>query len=563
MFIQIGDIIQTDALPQKKALRREILLFRLRSNVYITIYEEVLDLSPAVIIAAIVAFVVGGGVFGTVMFFAGVKHRRQQAESAIGSAEKEAERIVDEAKKEAENQKKIALVEAKDEIHKSRSDLEKEIKERRSEISRQERRIQQKEENLDKKTDSLEKKDEILQKKIKQADEKLEEADKIKKSQMEILEKISQFTMEQAKEHLLSMLENELVHEKALKIQSYEQQLKDECEEKARNLISLAISKCSADQVSESAVSVVPLPNDEMKGRIIGREGRNIRTLETLTGVDLIIDDTPEAITLSCFDQARREVARIALEKLIADGRIHPSRIEEMVDKARREVEHIIKQEGERAVLETNVHGLNHELVRLLGRLHYRTSYRQNVLNHSIEVAHLAGIMASELGVDANLARRAGLLHDIGKALSYEIEGSHVQIGVDVCRKYKESADVIHAVEAHHGDVEIKSVVAALVQAADAISAARPGARSENYENYIKRLEKLEEICSSYEGVEKSFAIQAGREVRIMVFPDQINDEKMVIVARDIAKRIENEMDYPGQIKVNIIRESRVVEYAK
>ena len=402
-----------------------------------------------------------------------------------------------------------------------------------------------------------------MQKKIKQAEEKLEEADKIKKSQLEILERISQFTMDQAKEHLLSMLENELTHEKALKIQAFEQQLKDECEEKARDLISLAISKCSADQVSESAVSVVPLPNDEMKGRIIGREGRNIRTLETLTGVDLIIDDTPEAITLSCFDQARREVARIALEKLIADGRIHPSRIEEMVDKARREVEHIIKQEGERAVLETNVHGLNHELVRLLGRLHYRTSYRQNVLNHSVEVAHLAGIMASELGVDANLARRAGLLHDIGKALSYEIEGSHVQIGVDVCRKYKESPEVIHAIEAHHGDIEIKSVVAALVQAADAISAARPGARSENYENYIKRLEKLEEICTSYEGVEKSFAIQAGREVRIMVYPDQINDEKMVIVARDIAKRIEDEMDYPGQIKVNIIRESRAVEYAK
>ena len=515
------------------------------------------------IIAAIIAFIVGAGISGFILFKVGINYRKQQAESAIGSAEKEAERIIEDAKKEAENKKKIALVEAKDEIHKSRSELEKETKERRNELSRQERRIQQKEENLDKKNDSLEKKDELLQKKIKQADEKLEEADKIKKSQMEILERISQFTMEQAKEHLLSMLENELVHEKALKIQSYEQQLKDECEEKARNLISLAISKCSADQVSESTVSVVPLPNDEMKGRIIGREGRNIRTLETLTGVDLIIDDTPEAITLSCFDQARREVARIALEKLIADGRIHPSRIEEMVEKARREVEHIIKQEGERAVLETNVHGLNHELVRLLGRLHYRTSYRQNVLNHSVEVAHLAGIMASELGVDANMARRAGLLHDIGKALSYEIEGSHVQIGVDVCRKYKECPDVIHAIEAHHGDVEIKTVIAALVQAADAISAARPGARSENYENYIKRLEKLEEICTSYEGVEKSFAIQAGREVRIMVYPDQVNDEKMVIVARDIAKRIENEMDYPGQIKINIIRESRAVEYAK
>ncbi len=520
-------------------------------------------MEPITIIVGIVALIIGVASGGAVMFKMGIKHRKTQAEAAIGSAEKEAERIVEDAKKEADNQKKIALVEAKDEIHKRRNELEKESKERRNEISRQERRIQQKEENLDKKNDNIEKKEEQLQKKLKTADEKLEDAEKIKKSQMEILERISQFTMEQAKEHLLMMLENELAHEKALKIQSYDQQLKDECEEKARDLISLAISKCSADQVSETAVSVVPLPNDEMKGRIIGREGRNIRTLETLTGVDLIIDDTPEAITLSCFDQARREVARIALEKLIADGRIHPSRIEEMVDKARREVELKIKQEGERAVLETNVHGLNHELVRLIGRLRYRTSYRQNVLNHSIEVAHLAGIMASELGIDANLARRAGLLHDIGKALSYEIEGSHVQIGVDVCRKYKENPDVIHAIEAHHGDVETKTVVAALVQAADAISAARPGARSENYENYIKRLQKLEEICTSYEGVEKSFAIQAGREVRIMVFPDQINDEKMVLVAREIAQRIENEMDYPGQIKVHLLRESRAIEYAK
>lgn len=520
-------------------------------------------MNTPVILAAVIALVVGFGIGAAVFFFVGINHRKKEAEAAIGSAEKEAERLVEAAKTDAENQKKLALLDAKEEIQKSRAELEKEIKERRGEISRQERRIQQKEDNLDKKNDSLEKKDETLQRKIKQVDERLEEAENIKNKQLEALERISNFTMDQAKEHLLSMLENELVHEKAVKIQNYEQQLKDECEEKARNLISLAVSKCSADQVSESAVSVVPLPNDEMKGRIIGREGRNIKALETLTGVDLIIDDTPEAITLSCFDQARREVARIALEKLIADGRIHPSRIEEMVDKARREVEHIMKQEGERAVLETNVHGLNHELVRLLGRLHYRTSYRQNVLNHSIEVAHLAGIMASELGVDANLARRAGLLHDIGKALSYEIEGSHVQIGVDVCRKYKENPEVIHAVEAHHGDVELRSVTAALVQAADAISAARPGARSENYESYIKRLEKLEEICSSYDGVEKSFAIQAGREVRIMVYPDKINDEKMIIVARDIAKRIEDEMDYPGQIKVNLIRESRVAEYAK
>ena len=515
------------------------------------------------VIIAVIAGIAAAAVSGLIFFRVGVSYRKAQAEAAIGSAEKEAERILEVAREEAENKKKIALVEAKDEIYKRRNEFEKETKERRNELSRQERRIQQKEENIDKKTDNLEKKDEQLQRKLKQADEKLEEAETIRKSQIETLEKISQFTTEQAKEHLLTMLENDLVHEKALKIQQYEQQLRDECEDKARNLISLAVSKCAADQVAETAVSVVPLPNDEMKGRIIGREGRNIRTLETLTGVELIIDDTPEAITLSCFDPARREVARLALEKLIADGRIHPSRIEEMVDKARREVEHKIKQEGERAVLETNVHGLNHELVKLLGRLRYRTSYRQNVLNHSIEVAHLAGIMASELGVDANLARRAGLLHDIGKALSHEIEGSHVQIGVDVCRKYKESPDVIHAIEAHHGDVETKTVIAALVQAADAISAARPGARSENYENYIKRLQKLEEICSSYEGVEKSFAIQAGREVRIMVIPEQINDEKMVIVAREIAKRIEDEMEYPGQIKVHLIRESRTIEYAK
>ena len=409
----------------------------------------------------------------------------------MGSAEKEAEKILADADKEAESKKKTALVEAKDEIHKLRSDAEKEIKDRRYEISRQERRIQQKEESLDKKNDNLERKEETLQNKIKKAEENLKEAETIKKSQMDILERISEFTRDQAKEYILDMLDGDLVHEKALKIAGYEQQIKDECEEKARSYISLAIAKCAADQVSEATVSVVPLPNDEMKGRIIGREGRNIRTFETLTGVDLIIDDTPEAITLSCFDHVRREVARIALEKLIADGRIHPTRIEEMVDKAKREVEYRIKQEGERAILETNVHGMNHELVKLIGRLRFRTSYRQNVLNHSIEVAQLSGILASELGVDANLARRAGLLHDIGKALTAEIEGSHVQIGVDVCRKYKENAEVIHAIEAHHNDVEPRTVIACIVQAADAISAARPAARSENYENYIKRLEKL------------------------------------------------------------------------
>ncbi|MGN0689697.1 MAG: ribonuclease Y [Oscillospiraceae bacterium] len=519
--------------------------------------------TPLAIICIVAAFVIGGAAAGIIFFNVGIAYRKQKAEAELGSAEKEAKRIIDDAEKEAETKKKVAMVEAKDEIHKLRSEAEKEIKERRGEISRQERRIQQKEENLDKKQAQLEKKEDAIAQRNKLSEEKLEEAEKIKKSQMEILERISEFTMDQAKEHLLSMVETELVHDKAVRIANNEQQIKEECEDRARSLVSLAIAKVAADQVSETAVSVVPLPSDEMKGRIIGREGRNIRTLETLTGVDLIIDDTPEAITLSCFDQVRREVARIALEKLIADGRIHPARIEEMVDKARREVEHKIKQEGERAVLETNVHGINNELVKLIGRLRYRTSYRQNVLDHSIEVAHLAGVMAAELGVDQTTARRAGLLHDIGKALSSEIEGSHVQIGVDVCRKYKESADVIHAIEAHHGDVECKTVIAALVQAADAISAARPAARSENYENYIKRLQKLEEICMSYEGVEKSFAIQAGREVRIMISPEQVNDEKMVIVAREIAKRIESEMDYPGQIKVHLIRESRAIEYAK
>ena len=518
---------------------------------------------PIVILLCVICCIAGAAIAGFICFRQGIRYRKKTAEAAIGSAEEEAQRIVKDAGKEAESLKKSALVEAKDEIHKSRSEAEKEIKERRVEISRQERRIQQKEETLDKKIDMIEKKEESLTSKHKAADEKLAEADRIKKSQLDMLEKISEFTKEQAKEHLLNSLESELVHEKAVKIQSYEAQLKDECESKARQYISLAISRWSSEQVSETAVSVVSLPNDEMKGRIIGREGRNVKAIETLTGVELIIDDTPEAITISCFDQVRREIARIALEKLINDGRIHPTRIEEMVDKARREVEQRIKKEGERAILETNVHGINPELVKLLGRLHYRTSYRQNVLDHSIEVAHLAGMMASELGVDAALARRAGLLHDIGKALSYEIEGSHVQIGVDVCRKYKENPDVLHAIEAHHGDVETRTVVAALVQAADAISAARPGARSENYENYIKRLEKLEEICSSYDGVEKSYAIQAGREVRIMVSPEKINDERMVLVARDIAKRIENEMEYPGQIKVHIIRESRAIEYAK
>ncbi len=525
-------------------------------------------MGPIGVIALCIAMLVIGAAAAGYFFYKqgfskGVEYRRTTAEAAIGSAEKEAERVLAEAQKNAEYIKKEKLVEANEQINKQRQEAEKEIKERRSEVSRQERRLNQKEESLDKKMNSLERKEDQLQSKLKKADDKIAEAEKIRDSQQAELERISQFTVEQAKEYLLASLDDELTHEKAVRVSAYEAQVKEDCEAKARQYISLAISRCAADQVSEAAVSVVALPNDDMKGRIIGREGRNIRAIETLTGADLIIDDTPEAITVSCFDQVRREIARLALEKLIADGRIHPTRIEEMVDKARREVEHKIKQEGERAVLETNVHGLNHELIKLIGRLRYRTSYRQNVLDHSIEVSHLAGMMASELGVDANLARRAGLLHDIGKALSYEIEGSHVQIGVDVCKRYKESPEVIHAIEAHHGDVETRTVVAALVQAADAISAARPGARSENYENYIKRLEKLEEICSSFDGVEKTYAIQAGREVRVMIKPEKLNDEKMVIVAREIAKKIENEMNYPGQIKINLIRESRVVEYAK
>ena len=428
---------------------------------------------------------------------------------------------------------------------------------------RQERRIQQKEETLDRKLDNVEKKDEKISKKLKEADAKLADVEAIKKSQFEMLEKISGYTAEQAKNHLLSQLEGELVHEKSVKIMEFQEQLKEEADEKARNIISLSIQRLAAEQVAEATISVVPLPNDEMKGRIIGREGRNIRAIETLTGVDLIIDDTPEAITLSCFEPVRREVARIALERLISDGRIHPARIEETVEKARREVDATIKREGERAVLELGLHNVHPELVKMLGRLRYRTSYGQNVLNHSIEVAYLAGMMASELGIDPTLAKRAGLLHDIGKAIDHEVEGTHIQIGVDLARRYKENEAVIHAIHAHHGDIEAKTIVACLVQAADALSAARPGARRENVENYIKRLQKLEEVASSFNGVDRSFAIQAGREVRVMVRPEIINDERMVPLAREICKKIEDELDYPGQIKVNIIRESRAAEFAK
>jgi len=519
------------------------------------------------IILCVVSFIASGVIFGLVAFKKGhqkgEEDRKKFAEAEIGSAEEQAKKIISDAVWDADAKKKETIIEAKDEIHKLRTDADREIKERRTEVSRQERRLVQKEESLDKKMDNLEAKEELLQKKLRQADEKLNEAERIKNSQIDSLERISGLTAEQAKEQLLESLDDELTHERAVRITNYEQQLKEECEAKAREYISLAISRCAADQVSEATVSVVTLPNDEMKGRIIGREGRNIRAIETLTGVDLIIDDTPEAITLSCFDPVRREIAKIALERLIQDGRIHPTRIEEMVEKAKREVDQRIKAEGERAVMETNVHGIHPEIVKLLGRLRYRTSYGQNVLNHSMEVAYLAGIMASELGIDANLARRAGLLHDIGKALNHEIEGSHVEIGVEVCRKFKENPVVIHAIQAHHGDVEIKTVLDALVQAADAISAARPAARRENIENYIKRLQKLEEIACSYEGVEKSFAIQAGREIRIMVKPEDIKDEKMIVVAREIANRIENELEYPGQIKVHLIRESRAIEYAK
>lgn len=502
-------------------------------------------------------------VFGVLAFFFGVSYRKSKAESAIGSAEQEAKRIIGDAVKTAEAKKKEIVLEGKDEVHRLRNDSEKELADRRREIQHQERRIVQKEENLDKKLESVERKEEQVDQKNKKAEERLKEAEAVKKSQFDMLEKISSFSVEQAKEYLLNNLESELVHEKAVKIREFEQQTKEESDNAAREIIALAIQRCAADHVSEAAISVVPLPNDEMKGRIIGREGRNIRAIETLTGVDLIIDDTPEAITLSSFEPVRREVARIALEKLITDGRIHPTRIEETVEKARREVDATIKAEGERAVLEVGVNGVHHELIKLLGRLRYRTSYGQNVLNHSIEVAFLAGLMASELGLDPTIAKRAGLLHDIGKALDHEIEGSHVQIGVDCARKYKESETVIHAIAAHHGDVEAKTIIACLVQAADAISAARPGARRENLENYIKRLEKLEEVASSFDGVDSCYTIQAGREIRIMVKPERVSDEKMTLLAREICQKIESDLDYPGQIKVNMIRESRTVDYAK
>ena len=493
----------------------------------------------------------------------GITYRKKVAEKEIGSAELEATRLINEAIRSGESRKKEMLLEAKDEIHKSRTEHDKEVKERRAELSKQERRLEQKEATLDKKTEAFERKEEELVRKMAKVTETQAQADAIKAQQMETLERISGLTQEQAKQYLLQSVEEEVRHEAAMKIKEIEQQLKDESEDKAREIISTAIQRCAADHAAEVTVSVVALPNDEMKGRIIGREGRNIRTLETITGVDLIIDDTPEAITVSSFDPVRREIARLALEKLIVDGRIHPTRIEDMVEKARKEVDRTIKEEGERACYETGVHNLNPELIKILGRQKYRTSYGQNVLNHSIEVAHIAGLMAAELGMDVALAKRAGLLHDLGKSIDHEVEGSHVQLGADLARKYKENAVVVNAIEAHHGDVEPKTVIAILVQAADAISAARPGARRENVENYVRRLQKLEELTGSYPGVEKAFAIQAGREVRIMVKPEVVTEDNMILLARDIAKKIEAELEYPGQIKVNVIRETKAVEYAK
>ena len=513
-------------------------------------------------IAAVVAVVLAI-ISGAICFRLGISHRKRVAEAQIGSAEAEAKRLVEEAVKTAENKKRESLLSAKEEIIKNRNEAERELKERRGELSRQERRLQQKEEALDKKAESMEKKDETLNRKIKEADEEKEKIAGIHKAQMDLLERLSGLTAEEAKEYLLKNVEDEVRHEAAIMIKEIETQAKEEADKRAKNIISAGIQRCAADHVAETTVSVVSLPNDEMKGRIIGREGRNIRTLETLTGIDLIIDDTPEAVILSGFDPIRREVARVALEKLIVDGRIHPSRIEEMVERARKEVDATIKQEGEQATFDTGVHGLHPEVIKLLGKLKFRTSYGQNVLKHSIEVSHVAGIMAGELGVDVATAKRAGLLHDIGKAVDHEIEGSHISIGVDIAKKYNENQEVIHAIEAHHGDVEATTIIACLVQAADAISAARPGARRENIEAYIKRLQQLEEIATSFAGVEKSFAIQAGREVRIMVKPEEIGDGDMEFVAREIVKKIESELEYPGQIKINLIRETRTTDYAK
>lgn len=504
-----------------------------------------------------------GVVCGVGGWFGGYWYRRNIAEAKVAKAEDAVKQMIEDAQKRAETIKKETILEAKEEVYKLKSENERENKERRNEIQRSERRLLQKEEQLDKKLEALEQREESANKRQKEIEASEAEINELKDKELKELERISGLSMDEAKEILLESVEHDARHDAALMLREIEQKTKEEADKRARNIVSLAIQRCAADHVAETTVSVVSLPNDEMKGRIIGREGRNIRTLETATGVDLIIDDTPEAVILSGFDPVRREVARIALEKLIMDGRIHPGRIEEMVEKARKEVDVQIREAGEQAIFECGIHGLHHEIVKLLGRLKYRTSYGQNVLKHSIEVSHLAGIMASELGANVTLAKRAGLLHDIGKAIDHEVEGPHAQLGADVAKKYRENNQVINAIMAHHGDVEPASIEAVLVQAADAISAARPGARRETLENYIKRLEKLEEIANSFEGVDKSFAIQAGREIRIIVKPENVNDADTIILAKDIVKRIENELEYPGQIKVNVIRETRAVEFAK
>ena len=519
-------------------------------------------LDPAIIVTVLVVVVVAA-VVGVLCFYLGAAYRKRTAEAKLGSAEEEAKRIVNDAIKSAEQKRKETIVEAKDEAFRLKAEADKEIKDRRSEISRQERRMDQKEEALDKRTATMERKEEDLKKRAELVEARLDELEQLKLRQVEKLEAIAAMSQEDARAVLLKQIDDELTHEKAMRVAAYQANMKDECDTIAREVIGQAIARCAADATSEATVSVVPLPSDEMKGRIIGREGRNIRALETATGCDLIIDDTPEAITLSSFDQTRREVARMALERLIADGRIHPARIEETVDKCRRELELTMKREGEKAVMDLGIHNLHPDLVKLIGRLKFRSSYGQNVLSHSMEVAWLAGLMAGELGVNVNMARRAGLLHDIGKALDHEIEGSHVQIGVDICKKYRENPAVIHAIEAHHGDVEPKSVLAFIIMAADAISAARPGARRENMESYIKRLETLESLCNGFDGVDSAYAVQAGREVRILVQPEKIGDDQVILLARSIAKKIEDELDYPGQIKVSVIRESRATEYAK
>ena len=507
------------------------------------------------IVIAVVTAIIGAAV--------GVIVHKTLSERKIGSATEQAKHIVEDAIKSAESAKKEAIISAKEEIFNLKKEADFDIKERRKEVSRLERRVTQKEESLDAKLDALERKEQALQDKHAAVDKLRGEVQSTLDGQLAMLEKIAGMSREEAKAELLGRLDSELQHETAMKIADYEERFKDEAEVKARNILSLAIQRCAADHVSEISISTVQIPGDEMKGRIIGREGRNIRTIEQLTGVDLIIDDTPDVITISGFDPVRREIARIALEKLVSDGRIHPARIEEMVEKARREVDGAIKQAGERAVFETGVHGLHPEVIKLLGRMKFRTSYGQNVLRHSIEVSMLAGVIADEMGVDVTMARRAGLLHDIGKAVTAEVEGSHIELGVEIAQKYRENKEIVHAIQAHHGDVEAQSALDFIIQAADAISAARPGARREDVENYIKRLQKLEEVAGDFEGVEKTFAIQAGREVRIMVKPEVVDDDKMKILAREIAKKIEGELDYPGQIKVSVIRESRFIDYAK